>query len=192
MARHTDTRLRVVDALDELLATHSIDSIRVSDVCRLSSISRTTFYVYFEDIYAVVQWVWDDLCSRSLYLINDTLSWREGHMLMLNSLLTRRAFFKRAFRSKDYQSLFSYGYRKSLITHIGNIERRIARQMTEAEIFELDYTIRSLSAMTTKWAEEGMDIPPEQIAVLFERFIPAFCTALMPDDAGKADGDART
>lgn len=50
----------------------------------------------------------------------------------------------------------------------------MGRAMTDQELFELDYSIRSLSAMTTKWAEEGMEVPAEQICALFSRFVPAF------------------
>lgn len=175
MTKQLDTRLRVVDALETLMRTHSLDAIRISDICRLSHISRTTFYVYFENIFSVAQWYWDDLCSRTLYRINLDLTWHEGHMRMLRGLLERRDFFRSLFTRKDYSSLFSYGYRKSLIIHIENIERLLARPLTEQELFELDYTVRSLSAMTTKWAEEGMEGPPERLACLFDRFIPAFC-----------------
>ena len=174
MARQTDTRMRVVDALETLLRTRELENVRIGDLCRLSRISRTTFYVYFEDIYAVVQWFWDDLCSRSLYRINADLTWEQGHLIMLQGLLQRRDFFKYLFARKDYQSLFSYGYRKSLIIHVENIERLLGRAMTDQELFELDYSVRSLSAMTTKWAEEGMEIPPEQVCALLGRFVPPF------------------
>lgn len=174
MARQSDTRMRVVDALETLLKTHGLESVRISDLCRLSGISRTTFYVYFEDIYAVVQWYWDDLCSRSLYRINADLTWEQGHLIMLQELLHRREFFKYLFSRKDYQSLFSYGYRKSLIIHIENIERLMGRALTDQELFELDYSVRSLSAMTTKWAEEGMEIQAEAMCSLFGRFVPSF------------------
>ena len=178
MSRQTDTRIRIVDSLKVLLKARSFESIKVSDLCKAAGISRTTFYVYFDDIHAVVQWFWDDLCSRSLYLINDSITWHEGHIMMLRGLLAEKAFFQRAFEKKDYQSLFSYGYRKSLIIHIANLEKRLNRSLTEDEVFELDYTVRSLSVMTTKWAEEGMDVPPERLAILFDRFLPEFARCL--------------
>ena len=178
MAKQNDTRLRVMQALKQLLKNRDFSSIKVCELCKAAKISRTTFYVYFEDVDGVVQWLWDDLCSRSLYIINDSLTWHDGHLTMMRGLLDERDLFQRAFAQKGYQSLFSYGYRQSLLIHIANIEKRINRSLTEAELFELDYTIRSLSTMTSKWAEEGMEIPPEQLAALFDRFIPAFARCL--------------
>ena len=47
--------------------------------------------------------------------------------------------------------------------------------LREQELFELDYAISALAAMITKWAEDGMTVPPERMAALFDRCIPPFC-----------------
>lgn len=185
MARQLETRMKIINAIEKLLISRNPDDIRVIDVCRLSGISRTTFYAYFEDVLSAIQWLWDDLCSRTLYRINSELSWEEGHRAMLSGLASRSAFYQRVFISKDYRSLFAYGYRKSLVRHIENIERKLGRPLTEQELFELDYSVRALSAMTTKWAEEGMEPSVESMTQLFSRFIPPFARtdALPPCDA---------
>ena len=174
MSRQYETRMKIINAIEQLLQCRNPEDIRVSDVCRISGISRTTFYVYFEDVYSAIQWLWDDLCSRTLYRINSEISWEEGHRAMLSGLLERRSFFKKVFVSKDYQSLFAYGYRSSLIIHIENIERKLGRSLSDQELFELDYSVRALSAMTTKWAEEGMEPSVEDMTQLFSRFGPPF------------------
>lgn len=198
MAKQLETRMKIINAIEKLLKTRNPDDIRVSEVCRLSGISRTTFYAYFEDVLSAIQWLWDDLCSRTLYRINSELSWEEGHHAMLSGLASRSVFYQRVFVSKDYRSLFAYGYRKSLMRHIENIERRLGRPLTEQELFELDYSVRALSAMTTKWAEEGMEPSVESMTQLFSRFVPPFARtdALPPFDAqrqadGSGNGDAR-
>ena len=174
MSKQYETRMRIVNAIEHLLKNKNPDDIRVSDVCRLSGISRTTFYVYFEDVFSAIQWLWDDLCSRTLYRINSELTWEEGHLAMFEGMLERASFYQKCFVCKDYHSLFSYGYRKSLICHIDNIEQKLGRSLTEHELFELDYTVRSLSVMTTKWAEEGMEPSVEDMTQLFSRFVPPF------------------
>ena len=174
MSKQYDTKMKIIAAVEQLLRSRNPDEIRVSDVCRISGVSRTTFYVYFEDIFSAIQWVWDDLCSRTLDRINSELTWEEGHRAMLSGLKENAEFYKKCFSLKDYHSLFAYGYRKSLIHHIENIERRLGRTLTEHEHFELDYSVRALSAMTTKWAEEGMQPSVEATTQLFSRFVPPF------------------
>ena len=174
MTKQYDTRMKIIAAVERLLCMHNPDEIRVSDVCRIGGISRTTFYVYFEDVFSAIQWRWDDLCSQTLYRINSELTWEEGHRAMLIGLKEHGDFYQRCFVCKDYHSLFAYGYRKSLSYHIKNIECRLGRKLTEKEMFELDYSVRALSAMTTKWAESGMQCSVEEMTQLFSRFVPPF------------------
>ena len=50
MSKSQETRMRLFEALEALLKTRELESIRVSDICRLSGISRTTFYTMNEQI----------------------------------------------------------------------------------------------------------------------------------------------
>ena len=62
-----DTCLSVVEALDALMRTTSIDRVKVTELCRDAGISRATFYENFQDVYAVATWMWDHLMQTSLY-----------------------------------------------------------------------------------------------------------------------------
>lgn len=53
------TRESIIDAYIELLADKPYDKISVSAVCKQAGIVRSTFYVYFSDIYEVIQAVED-------------------------------------------------------------------------------------------------------------------------------------
>ncbi len=179
MAKQYDTRIKIVEAIDQLLHAHSMDKIKVSDICRVSQISRTTFYTYFEDVYGAVQWYWDDICSRTLYRINLDMSWDEGHRAILTALKKYPYFFQKVFIDKSFRSLFSYGYLKGVEHHIHNLEGRLERKLTQAELLEMDYLGRARSAITTKWAEEGMKVPVETMIEILHYSIPR--VALLPE-----------
>ena len=181
MSKQYETRMRIIAAIEQLLRSRDPDKIRVNDICRLSGVSRTTFYVYFEDVYAAIQWCWDDLCSRTIYRINDDLTWEEGHQAMLHGIKEHAEFYQKCFVFKDYQSLFAYGYRKSLCYHIENLQSRLGRELTEQERFELDYSVRALSAITTKWAESGMEPSIGSLTMLLARFVPPFARLKLSD-----------
>lgn len=53
-ARTHRTKQTLVDAMFELLAKEDFQNITVNDVCAIASVSRTTFYLYFEDKYSLV------------------------------------------------------------------------------------------------------------------------------------------
>lgn len=172
MAKQYETKKKIIDAIDRLLRAHSIDKIKVSDICKISQVSRTTFYTYFEDVYGAVQWYWDDICERTLYRINQDLGWDEGHRATLAALKEYPYFFQKAFMDKSFRSLFSYGYLKGVAYHIKNLECRLKRSLTQAELQEMDYLGRARSAITTKWAEEGMTVPVEDMIHILHHCIP--------------------
>lgn len=59
--KSVQTRKRIVSSYAELLADHDYDKISVSALCKKAGIVRSTFYVYFSDIYDVIQYLEDDL-----------------------------------------------------------------------------------------------------------------------------------
>ena len=52
-------RYFVAQTLNDLLAKRPIAQISVVDLCEEAGISRSTFYTYFDDIYAVGEWLWE-------------------------------------------------------------------------------------------------------------------------------------
>lgn len=48
------TRLLIISTMFELLAQHTFENISVNDICLAASVSRTTFYVHFDDKYQLV------------------------------------------------------------------------------------------------------------------------------------------
>ena len=49
-AKGLKTRLRLIEATDELLKTKSLRDLTVSDITRLANTSASTFYLYFTDV----------------------------------------------------------------------------------------------------------------------------------------------
>jgi len=50
------TRKAITDAMSKLLETQNFKHITVSDLCEEALVSRATFYVHFEDKYALLQY----------------------------------------------------------------------------------------------------------------------------------------
>lgn len=62
------TRQRIIDAFWELAALHGIDKVSISAIAKKASVNRGTFYVYFSDIYDLLDQaeaeIIDDLRKR--------------------------------------------------------------------------------------------------------------------------------
>lgn len=53
---NAETKLDVVNAMADLMETTPLEKLTVSQICKASGISRSSFYRCFEDKYAVAQW----------------------------------------------------------------------------------------------------------------------------------------
>lgn len=58
------TRESIIDAYIDLLDSKSYDKVSVSALCKQAGIVRSTFYVYFSDIYEVIQEIEDELLQK--------------------------------------------------------------------------------------------------------------------------------
>lgn len=66
------TQMALVSAMLTLLERQDFQSITVNDLCTQAMVSRSTFYVYFEDKYALLEYCLTSL-HRQLYPQADTL-----------------------------------------------------------------------------------------------------------------------
>lgn len=58
--RSLRTKQALADALNELLKKNAFQNITVNDLCRKASISRTTFYLHFEDKFGLVMYCMEE------------------------------------------------------------------------------------------------------------------------------------
>lgn len=178
MGDKQDTCLKIYRGLEKLLQTKSLSNIKVVELCEVSGVPRSTFYSNFRDIYSVPQCLWDDLMGTTLYQIGHNLTWDEGHRIMFRQLLKHQAIFTKVYWEHDNNSILEYGYRGGYNAIKDNVTRRKNYHWTELELVELDYTVKALASLTTKWGRDGMVVPVETIVRIFSDHIPDFLKAL--------------
>jgi len=81
------TRMVLADGLIELMKTKPFDKITVRELCDLANVHRSTFYIHYEDIYALLRVIEDDALAW-VYASLEELSgtYREGDEAYLRSL----------------------------------------------------------------------------------------------------------
>jgi len=178
MERQCEVRRKIIAALEQLVQTRQMAEIKVIDLCRVSGVPRSTFYTYYCDIYSVPQIMWDDLMIPTLYNIGATLTWDEGHRFMFINLLNNKSVFTKIYWETDYNSILEYGYRGAYVAVKENVELRKKYVWNDEELVELDYAIKALAALTTKWGRDGMVVPVETIVHIFNEHVPVFLKTL--------------
>jgi hypothetical protein len=147
---------KIEKAFIVLLQTKELDNISVSEICKITSLNRSTFYSNYIDIYDLA----DKVCK---HLEEEFLS------LYANEIKTetRSNDFSRLFHHIKENQLFYKTYFK-----IGNINMNITGLDTEMaqkyfDMKYIDYHIEffksGLNAVLKKWLNSGCKESPEEI-----------------------------
>jgi AcrR family transcriptional regulator len=156
-----------------------IEKVKVTQICKRASISRTTFYEYFKDVFDVATWMWDYIMEDALYPIGITLDNTRGHILSFEALERHRDLFYNAFKSNAYNSAFEYGSRKVKGILIRNAQRHLERPFTRDELLQIDFYNYGAANMTRQWVTNGMRETPEEITAILDLCTPPFFAELL-------------
>lgn len=177
-----ETCLRVVEALDKLMRTESIDRVRVTNLCKAAGISRATFYEGFRDVYGVATWMWDHLMHDTLYQAGLAYSCHEAHLRKFRALLEHREFFGNAMRITGYESICQHGGRM-MEDHIEEVfTAKAGRGFTPYEALQVEFYNTGAKHMTRHWVARGMVETPESMAELFTQNMPPFVLPYLEAD----------
>lgn len=167
-------RYFVAQALNDLLAKRPIEQISVVDLCEEAGISRSTFYTYFDDIYAVGEWLWDQEFRSIFEGLGKDYGYQECCLRLYTRLkeLSGRVGAVRPVRNErsgqSFADIQTFGALEQAVM------RTLGRPLTEEERTHLAYVSRANEAMTLAWFEDGMLLPPERIACYVAQIAPAF------------------
>lgn len=107
--RFRKTERKIIDAFTQLLSEKELPEITVSEICRLSNIHRTSFYLHFQDVYALMEAIEDRLASYYGSLFTESSGRYDlgERFLRLFQFISEHQPFYRAYwqRAKDLKVL---------------------------------------------------------------------------------------
>lgn len=98
------TKKALADAMFELLRKRDFSKITVNDICLGASVSRATFYVYFEDKYALARFCLGIIGDQMAKVLNG-----KGHQEIIEGVLDTLYSYK-----KELLNLFTGGNDKEI------------------------------------------------------------------------------
>lgn len=151
-----DTRQRIIDAFIELYATKPLEKITVKQIIESAHLSRCTFYVYFKDVYDLVETI-------EAELIADITSAFKKVLLPLSSLTVQpvviaiyQIYQKRgrtlpiilAGQRSSFRNTLSKEVRNILMARLPDLneERKIALE------YAFEYQISAVIGVFSLWA----------------------------------------
>lgn len=150
---NTEPKLAVLDAMTELMEDTPIDRLTVKQICTASGVSRSTFYRFFEDKYAVAQWHIQFVHSRGVDEIGRTLSWYDGYFRTEADFVKYKKFYTAVSKSNDYRSISNAIPPCRRETLIETIEEYHHRKLTTKLLFEIE-ALTAMELKTLPWWHE--------------------------------------
>jgi len=163
------TEKAIVETLNELLKTRTIDRITVKDLTEACGISRNTFYYHFHDIYEVLTRDFIERADALLKAHDEDESWEELFMEGLSFLYDNRTTINHIYGSVDSDSLdrflntVVYHYTLKAVEEESGEGRFSSRTIALAA----DFYKNALVGAVLGWIENDMKESPEELAHLY-------------------------
>ena len=171
-SRRTLNRQRTVRDIEQAFLSiyrqSGIDKVSISEICKLCGISRSTFYLYFDDKYAILQSVEDrllaqlkEICFNNLPDLLDSHSGSDTALRTIAHLRSNLDWYQ-ALLSNHGDPMFAYRWKR-------DIEHSLRRKLLGRGMARQDAIIQgvlfasALLGLYTHVVMEMPDIPDQQL-----------------------------
>lgn len=177
--RITKTQRALVYAMLHLLEKNSFQKITVNDICQEALVSRSTFYVHFEDKYKLLHFCTQELMRE----MKERTHEKEGRQILEAALQQVHD------HANIYKNVFADDPSRELITmfreHFALVFQGILEKHKESlpvlsgppELISAFYA-GGFASMVMWWASNGFQIPVEEVAAS----LLSLLQGLLPDE----------
>lgn len=157
----------ITEALLDLLKSHAMSSITITQLCQRAGVGRPTFYRHFEskqDVLAQLnqKWFREYLqIAREAYEKNPNAETLE---LVAFDFLKNNKSIPELIKSKDFY--------KTGVTELGISRRKVEKEFQifdDESPYELEYRVGGLMFVFARWLASGMKESPEDMAKVLAR-----------------------
>ena len=164
------TKRQLAGALKKLMNKKPFDKITVKELLAECEISRPTFYYHFEDIYSLMEWMFNtemiDLLRRS----EDCLTWDEGILLLLQYVQDNKRVCVCAYESVGYDTLkrMFFGSARAMLSRFADTLLSDIDAVPEHVDFILDFYTQAFASCLLEWIQSGMKQSPKEMIALLD------------------------
>lgn len=161
MASSTKEALGI--ALKKMLTVKPIDKITVKDLVEECGVNRQTFYYHFDDVYDLLEWVFEEDANR---ILPDEIfydEWRENVMLFFRYLYENRSFVLNIYNSQNRSYMLRY-FKRRLHYCIHGFAVIVAdgRNIEWSDLeFVCEFYAQGVTGLISQWLDLNMELPPE-------------------------------
>lgn len=159
----SNTKEALGNALKQMLAVKPIEKITVKDLVEICGVNRQTFYYHFDDVYDLLEWVFEEDANKVLPSEVTFSRWREDVILFFTYLRDNRTFALNIYNSQSRTYMLRY-YKQRLQSCIRSFAVIVSEgQNIDRGDFEfvVEFYANCVVGLISQWLDLGMKLPKE-------------------------------
>ena len=140
-----------------------IDKITVKDLVELCSVNRQTFYYHFDDVYDLLEWVFEEDANRVLPKEIVYENWKQDVMMWFKYLHDNSTFALNVYNSNNRMYMLRY-IKGRLQTCIRGFADIVSEGMNIDKMdyeFVIEFYSNGVVGLIAQWLDLGMQLPKE-------------------------------
>lgn len=165
------TKWNLATALKEKMAKKPLEQITIQELTEQCGMQRRAFYYHFEDIYALVRWMFQEEAISLLKQREGSLFWQEGLLQLFHYLDENRAVCLCALRSPGHDALKRF-FGTNLEAIFGKeVEETAARLNLNLDPDGIPLFVSALGGIMESWLLGVFPDPPEKMVERINGFL---------------------
>lgn len=153
-----NTKRTLADSLKKLMKQKSFSKITVSEIIADCGVNRKTFYYHFEDIYALLKWMFEEEAIEVVKHFDLLIDYEEAIRFVMQYVDENNYIISCAYDSigRDEMKHFFYADFIGIVTSvIDAAEARFETQVdADFKVYVAKFYTEALSGMLIDWAKE--------------------------------------
>ena len=160
--RRRESQEKLEKAFIELLQTHQVKDITVSDLIKVAGLNRSTFYANYLDIFDLADMTREKLEREfsNLFADYDYFNERSGALKMFRHIKENQLF---------YQTYFKLCYDDKHLISICDPRRVEQEHVAENLKYHIEFFRNGLNAIIKLWLANGCKESPEEMAEVLKQ-----------------------
>ena len=157
------TKEALASALKQMMSVKPIGKITVKDLVDICGVNRQTFYYHFDDVYDLLEWVFEEDANRVLPHQVVYEHWREDVMGFMKYLQDNSSFTLNVYNSNSRVYMMRY-----LRERMAECIRSFASIVSEGQTVErqdFEFAVECYADLAIgfigQWLDRGMQLPKE-------------------------------
>lgn len=159
------TKKALAESLKKLMNTTPLEKITVNDIVKDCGVNRRTLYYHFQDMYALLEWIFRTEIHSIIDKNKTHQTWQKGFLQILLYLKQNQKMVSNTYHSigREYLEIHLYSEVYSLIFGVVN-ELAVDINVSEKDKkYVADFYKLAFVGLLLEWIRNDMSEKPEQI-----------------------------